>query len=203
MAYRNFRFTDLFQQFGVTQTTGQLFANGFPAVDPSAFLLESLRLARTTPLTTEKAVSEALVFPILREIKIRNSDSVELFSGENLEADRQQGLNGECDFIFTNTPGAIELQAPILTITEAKRGDIDNPRSLAQAAAQLWGASVFNQKHGEATPTLYGFCTSGYEWLGIRLSGTTITLDTDRYAIQDLPKLLGVLQHVLNLSRNA
>lgn len=199
MAYRNFRFADLNQQFGIIQNTGELFPDKPPFVEPSAFLLESLRLARSSPLTTEKAVSEALVFPILREIKLRNADTIELFSGENLDADRQQGLNGECDFIFTNTPGAVELQAPILTITEAKRGDIDNPRSLAQAAAQLWGAHVFNEKHGQPTETLYGFCTSGYEWVGLRLSGTTITIDTDRYAIQNLPQLLGVLQHALSI----
>ncbi|MFD2571237.1 hypothetical protein ACFSUS_11380 [Spirosoma soli] len=201
MAYRNFRFADLSQQFGIRQTTGPLFSAKPALVEPSAFLLESIRLARTTPLTTEKAVSEALVFPVLREIKIRNADLVELFSGENLEADRQRGLNGECDFIFTKTPGAVELQAPILTITEAKRGDIENPRSLAQAAAQLCGARIFNQNHGQPVEMMYGFCTSGYEWVALQLTDSIVTIDSERYSIQNLPQLLGILQHVLDLSR--
>lgn len=200
MAYKDFKFIDISKAFAIRQTTAKLFKPTLAEIEPSEHLLRSLEMAKEFPLTTEKAISEALVFPILQEIKINNRKTIELFSGERLVADKSRGLTGECDFIFAKAPGSKELIAPIINITEAKRGDIDNPNSLAQAAAQLIGARVFNQKNDAPIDPLYGACTSGYEWVFLKLEGKTIIIDKNRYSILKLPQLLGVLQHIIDLN---
>jgi len=188
MAYKDFKFIDLQRKFGIKQTTAQLFTTDLPNIAPSEHLLRSLEIAKEFPLTTEKAISEALVSPILQEIKLNNRKTIELFSGERLVADKSKGLTGECDFLFAKS------------ITEAKRGDIDNPNSLAQAAAQLIGARIFNQKQDTIIDTIYGACTSGHEWIFLKLEGKTITIDKNRYPIANLSKLLGVLQYIIDLN---
>ncbi|MEM9887979.1 MAG: hypothetical protein AAF849_18940 [Bacteroidota bacterium] len=200
MAYKDFKFSDIKRQFGVQQNTDTLFDSAMNIIAPSEHLLYTLESAKEFPLTTEKAISEALVFPILKEIKLNNRDSIELFSGEKLEADKSQGLTGECDFIFAKAPGSKELMAPIVSITEAKRGDINNPRSLSQAAAQLLGARIFNQKNDLFIDPMYSACTSGSEWVFLRLQNKMLTIDTNRYFISQLDSLLGVLQHIIDLN---
>jgi len=200
MAYKDFKFIDLQRKFGIKQTTAQLFTTDLPNIAPSEHLLRSLEIAKEFPLTTEKAISEALVSPILQEIKLNNRKTIELFSGERLVADKSKGLTGECDFLFAKAPGSKELIAPVVSITEAKRGDIDNPNSLAQAAAQLIGARIFNQKQDTIIDTIYGACTSGHEWIFLKLEGKTITIDKNRYPIANLSKLLGVLQYIIGLN---
>jgi hypothetical protein len=108
-------------------------------------------------------------------------------------------LNGECDFIFAKVPGSKELTAPILQVFEAKQGEIDKPKPLAQVSAQLIGSTVFNQKQKRVIEALYGVCTSGSEWLFLKLEGQLITVDDTSYFINELPKLLGILQYIVNL----
>lgn len=200
MAYKDFKFKDISKEFSIRQTVGELFKPTLSEIEPSGHLLRCLEMAKEFPLTTEKAISEALVFPILQEIKINNRKTIELFSGERLVADKSKGLTGECDFIFAKAPGSKELIAPIINITEAKRGDIDNPNSLAQAAAQLIGARVFSQKNDTPIDPVYGACTSGYEWVFMKLEKKNIIIDKNRYSILKLPQLLGVLQHIVDLN---
>ena len=200
MAYKDFKFIDLQRKFGIKQITAQLFQTDLPNIIPSEHLLRSLEIAKEFPLTTEKAISEALVSPILQEIKLNNRKTIELFSGERLVADKSKGLTGECDFLFAKAPGSKELIAPVVSITEAKRGDIDNPNSLAQAAAQLIGTRLFNQKQDTAIDIIYGACTSGHEWIFLKLEGKIITIDKHRYPVANLSELLGVLQHIIDLN---
>ena len=200
MAYKNFKFSDLKEQFGIIQTTATLFEGTIPIVVPSDFLLEALARSLQVPLVTEKVISESIIFPILQEIKINNKQSIELFSGENLEADKEKGLNGECDFIFSKSPGSKQLMAPIIQVFEAKQGEIDKPKPLAQVSAQLIGVRVFNQKYQKNIEPVYGVCTSGSEWLFLKLEDNLITVDTKPYYINQLPELLGVLQHIVSLN---
>jgi hypothetical protein len=197
MAYRDFTFSDLYTKFGIQQSRKKLFASIVPE-KPSDLLLAYLDTASDAALSTEKAVSEALVYPILQEIRLKNRNELKLFSGENLLGDRAKGLNGECDFILSKSPKTLDLGSPIINITEAKQGDIENLKSQAQAAAQLLGARLFNQHHGSTVDTLYGACTSGFTWVFLKLEGNEIFIDTDRYSTSNLPQLLGVLQTIIN-----
>ena len=200
MAYKDFKFKDLKDKFGIEQTTAPLFTQKTNLIAPSEDLLIALQRTKDMPLTTEKMISESLIFPILTEIRINNKASIELFSGEMLNANKQEGLIGELDFVFAKAPGSKELLAPIINITEAKRGDIENPRALSQTAAQLLGAQVFNKNDNQNIKAIYGVCTSGVTWVFMKLENKTITIDTERYTINDLPQLLGVFQYIIEQS---
>jgi hypothetical protein len=63
-------------------------------------------------ITTEKAVCEYLISPILTEIQLRN-EGIVLFSGEQLNVDKKLNLNGEIDFLFTKATNHLSIESPI------------------------------------------------------------------------------------------
>jgi hypothetical protein len=73
----------------------------------------------------KKMKSEYLIVPVLSYIKICNEDFAQLFSGENLPADKKEKLNGEVDFIWVSKPNVAELQKPIISVCKAKKGVIE------------------------------------------------------------------------------
>ena len=198
MAYKSFSFEDIETKFGINQTTGTLFAESIiEDIVVSKSIQAQVNMAFRTALTTEKAISERLISPILLELQMLNEGEIEVFSGENLIGDKKIGLNGECDFIIARAPGSKYLKAPIISITEAKKGDIDNAASLAQNVAQMIGARYFNQQRNTNIDTIYGSVTSGMEWLFLKLEGNTITIDTRRYSANQLQELLNILNFIV------
>jgi hypothetical protein len=198
MSYRKFHIEDLQTKLGVHQTTDELFKNIIiNLVQPSNLLVDTLASKSQMMITTEKAVCEHWVSPILSEIKLRNADTIELYSGEQLNVDTKKGLNGEIDFIFSKSPKSYSIQAPVFCITEAKIGRLD--KALPQAIAQMCGASLFNEQKGKMLPFIYGAVTDGKTWQFILLQNQIAYVDTNTFYLADLPKLLGVLQYIVNL----
>jgi hypothetical protein len=200
MAYKDFTFTDIENKLGISLQYQRLFEESIALVEPSTLLKKILDRSMGQPISSEKMVSEALVSPILFEVREINKEKIQLFSGEIIKADKAKGLSGECDFVLSKLPMSPQLKNPIIQVTEAKKGEVDNARSLSQTAAQMIGVRIFNQKlHKEqAITTIYGACTTGYEWLFMKLEGDTVYIDTQRYYLVQLPQLLGILQHVID-----
>lgn len=66
MAYSDFTFAKIKQRFGIEQQSIHLFKQANTTlVEPSPFLLHALEFGKTMPLYSEKAKSEALIFPII------------------------------------------------------------------------------------------------------------------------------------------
>ena len=197
MAYRNFTFSKLEQDFGIRQGRKSLFENrNIAPVAPSDWLLMTIKRAKTMPLRSEKARSENLISPVIGEIRQLNLDSIEIFSGENLNADAKLKLNGEVDFIFVHYPQSAEIREPIFNITEAKRGAVED--GWAQCAAQMYGARVFNQNHNNPITDIYGAVSNGYDWQFLSLEANKVFIDDTVYTIDNLPQLLGMLQWIVN-----
>jgi hypothetical protein len=76
------------------------------------------------PLLSEKARSERIVSPILFECWEQNHETFGIYSGINLEADSENGLNGECDFIIAARADTYTVESPIFMLIEAKDNDI-------------------------------------------------------------------------------
>ena len=74
---------------------------------------------------------------------------------------------------------------------------VDDPKSLAQLTAQMIGARVFNQKN-DAYQIIHGACTSGKDWLFLKLENDTLYIDQANYGLNNVPQLLGVLQRIIN-----
>ena len=123
MAYNEFTFDMLEEQFGLTVTeVSGLFASTQPLPLTDYFRMQ---LARHRPLVvgvdTEKVRSELLIAPMLVELREQVAHSVGLFSGAEFNVDRESGLVGFCDFLVSRTPGLVRIGVPVLTVVEAKR----------------------------------------------------------------------------------
>jgi hypothetical protein len=199
MAYRDFKIIDLEKKFGIKCRQITFLPENIQPVQPSAWLIQTLEMKRKSkPNTTEKAVSESIIDPILTEVTVNNAEKITLFSGENLKADPSKGLNGEVDFMMVHCKEALELVEPVINITEAKLNQALE-KSLAQAGAQMIGARLFNKNNGQITDTIYGSVTNGRNWIFLKLEGDTLFIANEKdYATAQLPMILGIFQWIIN-----
>jgi hypothetical protein len=184
------------QALGIKIQYTRLFEEVAP-VPLSDWLKESLHrvLLRRTAYFSEKSRSEALVFPVLLELQCRSDYEFSLYSGAIIEADKEKGLNGECDFILSQGQQGIELEKPIFCIVEAKDNDLEI--GIPQCIAQMVGAQIFNAQDGYRTPLIYGAVTTGTEWVFLKLEDTTAFIDNRQYNLTHPEELLGVIEGII------
>lgn len=198
MPYSHFTLKSLEKKFNFQETVYNLFPM-VEKLNPSAWLQETLEKGSYLALKTEKARSEMIIAPILLEMMDKNQRAFTLFSGEMLDVDGEQGLNGECDFILSKSRQAYSIQAPIFALVEAKQHIIEN--SLGQCAAQMVGARLFNQLENQPLETIFGCVSTGEIWQFLKLEQQMIIIDEKRYFLDNLELLLGVLQKIINFYR--
>ena len=189
-AYRSIK--TVIKKFNLELEMRRLFDEITP-VSPSDWLLESLSTADYLPLTNEKAKSERIISPILIEVVKHYKQKISLFSGENIDVDATQDLSGPCDFFLSMQPLKLYIESPIISLVEAK--DEDMEYGIAQCAAQIYGAKLFNEMEGKNISVLYGCATDGTEWRFMRFENNTFYVDTKIYT--DLKEILGVWHHII------
>jgi len=197
MTYNKFTMAQLRKEYGLEDTAqSALFADVPPAVIP-VWLRETLGRQTETALRSgsEKARSEYLIAPILMAVYEQSRDRANLFSGVEFNVNKKRGLSGFCDFIFTLAPRKITIQAPIISVVEAKKEDI--PKGIPQCFAELVAAQIFNDAEGRPIETLYGIVTTGEVWKFLRLRGTEATIDTDDYFLNKPEKIVGIILSML------
>jgi hypothetical protein len=194
MAYSDFTLDAVRKAFGLTLKRAPLFAT-VDSVDVPQWLTALLEKGRPLAFSSEKARSEFILVPILLASRELHHDSFSIYSGERLDSDPSRGLNGECDFILTNTPPLPVIQAPIVVIVEAKKNDIE--AGLGQCVAQMVGARLFNQKEGNGIELIFGCVTTGEAWQFLKLERDDVLIDSDRYYIDRVDKILGMFQAIL------
>jgi C1A family cysteine protease len=70
----------------------------------------------------------------------------------------------------------------------------DNLKSgLAQCAAEMVAAQIFNARQENKITKVYGAITTGTVWQFLELESQTVVLDLKEYSIENLPKILGIL----------
>jgi hypothetical protein len=194
MAYNDFTLERVEKTLGVTAQMLELFPGLSPILIPS-WLQEMLTRGMQLALLSEKARSEFIVSPILLASRALSNDAVSIYSGQRLDVKPEQGLNGECDFILAASPPVPVLRAPLVTIVEAKKTDIE--AGLGQCVAQMVGARLFNEQAGNHLPILFGCVTSGETWQFLRLEGAIAAIDRTRYYIDNVGLVLAVWQAVI------
>ena len=198
MAYSDFTLSDIKEQFQIAlEEETNLFAET-TAVAISDFLREIL--AENIPLAlaihTEKARSEMIITPILIELRKQLNRQIGLFSGVEFNVDREKGLNGICDYLISRSKEQLYVSSPVVTIVEAKN---DNLKSgLAQCAAAMIAAQIFNQQKGNPIDPLYGIVTTGSNWRFLQLSDKTLWIDIKEYYIEQVDRIFGILCHIAN-----
>ncbi len=195
MPYSSFRkIQEVTKKFDLSLKSSFLF-EGIQAIIPSDFLLLSLKRGEQLGYSSEKERSERLAAPILSEMCLLNN--ITLYSGRELDADSKNDLNGECDYLLAMEEAVNEVvSSPIFSVAEAKKQDMDY--GIAQCAAQLYGAKLFNEQDKNPLNRQYGCATTGVEWRFLRLENQILTLDKKRYTIGDLGQLLGAIQYIIN-----
>jgi hypothetical protein len=177
------------------------FTNIFPdiAAQPvSDFLSKSLMMAEMMPLTNEKTKSERLVSPILLDVVSHFQTKITLFSGEDLVVNPEDDLSGECDFFFSLHPPKPYIDCPIISLVEAKDEDLE--WGLAQCAAQVYGAHLYNKAEGKDIPILYGCATTGTDWQFFRFENNVFYVHSK--IISYLPEALGTWHWILQFYVN-
>jgi hypothetical protein len=197
MAYSDFTLEEVITRFNLLEERAKLFDPILPLA-ASEWLQETLSISLDFALASgsEKARSEFIIAPILLELERQNQQSFAIYSGKNLDVDKINGLVGECDFILSKGKLAKTIQAPIFALVEAKKQDIDS--GLGQCTAQLLGAQLFNQKRQNLIDVIFGCVTTGETWQFLRLQEQSLLIDRDIFYINELEKILGVLQAVLD-----
>ena len=198
MAYSDFTYQDAVNKLGVSPVEADLFPDLTPAAVPG-WLPQVLAAGPPTGGTNEKTHSEFLVAPILAAARATAGGRLAIFSGERLDVDPAAGLVGECDFILGGGPHVLPVRAPLLTVVEAKRGDI--ALGLGQCIAQMVAADRFNQAAGAKGLTVYGCVTSGNVWQFLRLDGTTVGFDGRQYYLSELGLILAAILRIVGQPR--
>jgi hypothetical protein len=189
MAYTDFTLESAEAELGVTARPGILF----PALQPVAvpawlrdLLVRGMRLA----LVSEKARSEFIVAPILLAVRELSGERIAILSGQRLDVDPTRRLQGECDFILALSDPVPRLRAPLMTIVEAKKNDIE--AGLGQCVAQMVAAQVYNERSGQPMAAAHGCVTTGEAWQFLRLAGAAVTIDQGRFYIDNVGGILAV-----------
>jgi hypothetical protein len=194
MAYSQFKsITQVKELFSLTTIEGLRFIPDLEPITPSEtlynYLEESLLLGTSTG--SEKARSELIISPVLVELRRLLNHQISIFSGEEFEVNAERGLNGVCDFLITRSSKLLEIEAPVIMLTEAKKADLKT--GLGQCMAEMVAAQQFNQLKKAEITTVYGCVTSGTQWRFLKLEGQVVTIDLTDYALPPVEQILGFL----------
>lgn len=193
MSYREFTWAKAKHDFALKTVEGEPFIRDIPTIKPTNLLTETLK--RNIPwaiaVGNEKARSEGIINPILLEVKACLQGQISVFSGEEFNVDAAAGLNGTCDFVVSQSPEQLALEAPILVVVEAKKDDLK--QGMGQCLSEMVAAQRFNEGKGRAIPRIYGTVTTGTVWRFLCLDNHTVTVDLTDYPVPPIERVLSML----------
>lgn len=195
MGYSKFKkLQSVVEKFNLDAISVRLF-DEIEKIEPSEWLNEALRRGEIALHTNEKAKAERIISQILLEVFESYKDKISFYSGEQINVNPKDNLSGECDFFFALHPPKPFIDAPIISLTEAK--DEDMEWGIAQCAAQMLGAKLYNEGRNKNVPFIYGCSTDGFSWQFLKLENDIYDVDNKIYT--DLREILGVWHHIINL----
>lgn len=195
MAFRDFTFPQVREDLGLHFRDENLFRDTplFPVRDDFlAFIQDGVFQAVAN--ATEKARSEFIIAPILLELR-RRTGLFTFFSGLEWTVDAERGLNGFCDFILAKSESSYVMTAPFVAIVEAKNDNITN--GLGQCIAAMYAAQLSNEQSKTPILPVHGVVSTGTSWKFLRIRGIEVTFDLPEYYIDNLPKIMGILHHIV------
>ncbi|MEO0807136.1 MAG: hypothetical protein AAFY33_12615 [Cyanobacteria bacterium J06643_4] len=98
--------------------------------------------------------------------------------------------------MISRSPEQLIIESPVITVVEAKNDNILS--GIGQCIAEMVAAQIFNERHQNPIPAIYGVITTGSNWKFLRLRGDTIDADLDEYYLNDVGKILGILRHCVS-----
>ncbi|MDP5339213.1 MAG: hypothetical protein NWQ28_11640 [Nodularia sp. (in: cyanobacteria)] len=197
MSYSDFTLDKVRKKFGLTISDKVDIFASIPEVECPQLLTEVLR--ENIPLglasNTEKSRSEMIIAPILIAVRKYLNNEISLFSGIDFTVDTAQGLNGNCDFIISRSSELLIVNAPVITIVEAKKENIN--AGLGQCVAEMIAAQLFNEREGNDISTIYGTVTTGTNWKFLKLTKQLVDIDLSEYYINNIGKIIAILSNIV------
>jgi hypothetical protein len=197
MAYSDFTLNEIKEKFQLVIEEETNIFSDVGELEVSDFLSEILKenIPLALAIHTEKARSEMIVTPILIELRKMMNHQISLFSGVEFNVDKEKGLNGVCDYIISLSKEQLYLSSPIISIVEAKNDNIKS--GLAQCAAEMIAARIFNEQKESLIKTIYGIVTTGSIWKFMKLEDR-LYIDIKEYYIEQLGKIMGIMLQIIN-----
>jgi hypothetical protein len=194
MPYSQFTtITKVKEAFNLTTVEGIRFFPEIEPIQPSTVLktLLETNIPWAIATSTEKSRSEAIINPVLLEVRRIFHQQIGVFSGEEFNVDSTVGLNGVCDFLISRSAEQLEIAAPAVIVVEAKKEDLKV--GLGQCIAEMVAAQRFNENKGRSIKVIYGIVSSGTQWRFLKLEETTVTIDFTDYPLPPVEQILGFL----------
>ena len=193
MAYSSFTLDKVIETFELDIVDSEeLFADVEPVAPRAHFTTDLERKVwLATAINTEKAKSELIVAGMLFELQEHLDWRISVFSGIDFNIDADAGLVGICDFLVSLSPVQHVVQAPVITLVEAKKDDMT--LGIGQCTAEMLAAQRFNAEKGNDIPTVYGVSTTGLTWKCLKLTENRLYIDAANYTIRECDKILGIL----------
>jgi hypothetical protein len=193
MAYNQFK----------SETLSELELKAFlpqtlPVFKPTDLVLTILQEATNEALATEKAKSEFIINPVLKELHRQNMNRFSYFSGYKFDVDVKLQLKGYCDFILSATANSPIIKSPIFCLVEAKKAAIEE--GFGQCGAEMYAAQLFNERHHNPQKIIYGCVTNAFSWAFLRLENNILSIDPNYIPLTfaEPHKVLSILQWILD-----
>lgn len=179
-------------QFDLKTEASETFFDDVVPHPPSPLLTEILK--ENVPLGlaigTEKAKSELIVMPVLVEVRKLADRKISIFSGIEFNVEPSSGLKGICDFLISKSEEQYILRSPVITLVEAKKGEID--AGMGQCAAEMVAARKFNMIRQTDVRQIWGVVTSGTLWKFLKLTEQRFIIQANETSIEHIDKILGM-----------
>jgi hypothetical protein len=200
MAYKDFDLDMVEKNFGITTIYQSFIPKNLPTFQPTDFLLQMLAESSEEALYTEKAKSELILTPILKELKRQNPQKFSYFSGYEFNVDKKLALKGFCDFLLSIVPNTPLIKSPVFCLVVAKRDAIDE--GFGQCAAEMYAAQLFNERNQKPPKRIFGCVTNAFTWAFLVLEGKDLYIDTNYVPLTFAKphEVLAVLQWILDSS---
>jgi len=158
-----------------------------PPLAPTEALLTHLNRLSVFDLTRSEAAKVLLIDALVAEAVFLHP-GLKVWKSEPLESDT---LVGVADYLIA--PKRAYVETPLLCVVEAKRDDFEQGR--VQCVAEL-AVCRWNNQQQKLDLDVYGIVSNGQGWVFYKLTREGAVFETGLFTTQDLPKLLGALNHV-------
>ena len=192
MSYSNFTLKRIKAEFDINVVENRDLFSMIGEVEVSNYLKTTLHynVPLALAISTEKARSEMIISNVLIELKKLLNDEIGLFSGINLDIDKDRDLNGFCDYIISKSSEQFYLNSPIVAIVEAKNEQLTS--GLGQCIAEMIASKIFNENEGNNVDKIYGAVTTGNTWKFLKYINNTAYIDKLEYHIANVNMIMGI-----------
>jgi len=192
MPYSNFTLKRIKAEFDINVVENRDLFSMIGEVEVSNYLKTTLNynVPLALAISTEKARSEMIISNVLIELKKLLNDEIGLFSGINLDIDKDRDLNGFCEYIISKSSEQFYLNSPIVAIVEAKNEQLTS--GLGQCIAEMIASKIFNENEGNNVDKIYGAVTTGNTWKFLKYINNTAYIDKLEYHIANVNMIMGI-----------